>query len=141
MINVCNTTWIMASLLKGKALLPRPFSPDPKFIFSDVTLSCADLPDGDKEAIIGAVAAMGGSESNNLTKQVTHLCALTMDNAKVTAAKEKRFKCKIVLPHWCVYFLAPTRLLPTDYCLGLTTACAWESASAKTHTYFPIPRF
>lgn len=78
----------------------RPFTPDPRLFFSNVTLSCADIPTGDKDAIIGAVLAMGGMESNSLTKMTTHICALTMDHPKCQQAIEKGLKAKIVLPHW-----------------------------------------
>lgn len=68
--------------------------------FSQVNLTCADIPTGDKDAIIGAVLAMGGMESSSLTKATTHICALTMDHPKCKQAQEKYLKCKIVLPHW-----------------------------------------
>ena len=78
----------------------RPYTPDPNLIFSNMTLTCADIPNGDKDAIIGAVLAMGGIEVNSLTKLTTHICALTMDHPKCEQAREKGLKCKIVLPHW-----------------------------------------
>lgn len=102
MISIVKPTWIAQSLLKNKQAQPRPFTPDPKLIFSDVTVSCADLPTGDKDAIIGAVLAMGGMESSSLTKLTTHICALTVDNMKCQQVLEKGLKCKIVLPHWYV---------------------------------------
>jgi hypothetical protein len=100
MINVVKPSWITESLLKNKAAPTRPHTPDPNLIFSNTTICCADIPTGDKEAIVGAVLAMGGSESNALTKVTTHLCALTMDHPKCQLATEKNLKCKIVLPHW-----------------------------------------
>ena len=72
-------------------------------IFAGVTISCADIPTGDKDAIIGAVLAMGGMETNNLTKATTHICALTVDHPKCQSAREKNLKCMVVLPHWYVY--------------------------------------
>lgn len=70
--------------------------------FSNVTISCADIPSGDKDAIVGAVLAMGGMESSSLMKTTTHLCALTVDHPKCQQILEKGLKCKIVLPHWFV---------------------------------------
>jgi len=35
-----------------------------------------------------------------LTKMVTHIVALTLDNDKCEVALKKRLRCKIVLPHW-----------------------------------------
>ncbi|KAI3324252.1 BRCT domain-containing protein [Xylariaceae sp. AK1471] len=100
MIPVVKSKWISASLAKGKQAQIRPYTPDPRMIFSDVMLSCADIPDNDKEAIIGATMAMGGMDSEHVTKLTTHICALSMDHPKVRMAVEKKHKCKIVLPHW-----------------------------------------
>lgn len=88
------------SLSKNKEVHPGPYTPDPKMIFSNVTLTCEGLPSGDKDAIIGAVLAMGGMETSNLTKMTTHICALNVDGDKARSAEEKGLKCKIVLPHW-----------------------------------------
>jgi len=100
MLPVLTPAWITASLLRNKQAPPRSFTPDPRLIFSGVTICCAGLPTGDKDAIIGAVAAMGGQESCNLTKFVTHIVALTEEHEKCKAALDKRMKCKIILPHW-----------------------------------------
>ncbi|KAI1336992.1 BRCT domain-containing protein [Xylariaceae sp. FL0016] len=100
MLPVVKSKWIDASLLKGKHAQIRPFTPDPRMIFSDVILSCADIPSMDQDAIIGATMAMGGMETENVTKLTTHICALTMDHPKCKLAQEKKWKCKIVLPHW-----------------------------------------
>ncbi|KAK8046593.1 hypothetical protein PG996_014657 [Apiospora saccharicola] len=100
MIPVVKSTWIQASLAKNRQAQLRPYSPDPRMIFSDVVLTCADIPESDKESIIGATMAMGGTESNNLTKLVTHICALSTDHPKCEMVRQKSLKCKIVLPHW-----------------------------------------
>lgn len=100
MIPVVTPSWVIQSLSKGKQAQMRPFTPDPALFFKDVVLTCADIPTGDKDAIAGAVLAMGGSESSSLTKLNTHICALTMEHPKVQTAQQKGFKCKIVLPHW-----------------------------------------
>lgn len=100
MIPVVRSKWISASLAKGKQAQIRPYTPDPRMIFSDVMLSCADIPINDKEAIIGATMAMGGMYSDHVTKLTTHICALSMDHPKVQVAVEKSHRCKIVLPHW-----------------------------------------
>lgn len=107
MIPVVNPDWIKQSLVKGKEAPYRPYTPDPNLIFSDITISCADIPTGDKDAIIGGVLAMGGMETSNITKLTTHVCALTIDHPKCQTVLNNRIKCKIVLPHW--YVLTPTR--------------------------------
>lgn len=102
MIPVVTHDWITTSVLKGKQAQIRPYTPDPMLFFSKINISCADIPTGDKDAIIGAVLAMGGMESSSLTRMTTHICALTLDHPKCKAAQEKNFKVKIVLPHWYV---------------------------------------
>ena len=63
-------------------------------------MTCADIPEGDKDAIVGGVLAMGGTYSQFLTSVVTHIVALTQDNSKCRAAENKHLSCKVVLPHW-----------------------------------------
>ncbi|KAJ9151337.1 BRCT domain-containing protein [Pleurostoma richardsiae] len=100
MVPVVTSNWITMSLHKGRQAQVRPYSPDPRMIFSNVVLTCADIPLTDKEAIIGATLAMGGMESKDLSRMTTHICALSLDHPKCQQAIEKKLKCKIVLPHW-----------------------------------------
>ncbi|EMR70473.1 putative brca1 c terminus domain-containing protein [Eutypa lata UCREL1] len=100
MLPVVKSNWVTMSLAKRKQAQVRHFTPDPRMIFSDVAVSCAGLPSSDKNAIVGAVMAMGGMDSDNLSKATTHICALAMDNPKCKLVEEKKLKCKIVLPHW-----------------------------------------
>ncbi|KAM3451830.1 hypothetical protein MY3296_004977 [Beauveria thailandica] len=100
MIPVVTTNWITASVSKRRVAQVRPFSPDPRLIFSEVVVTCADLPVTDKESILGAVMALGGQESKDATKITTHVCALSMDHPKVQVPLSKGWKGKVVLPHW-----------------------------------------
>jgi hypothetical protein len=104
MINVVSPSWVQASLMKGKQVPLRPYTPDPRLIFSGINITTADIPTGDKDAIIGGVMAMGGLETSSLTKGVTHIVALSLDHPKCQQALEKKLtrdrKCMIVLPHW-----------------------------------------
>ncbi len=100
MIAVVTPAWITASLLKNKLSPVRSYSPDLRLFLSGVHVTCADIPEGDADAIAGAVTAMGGLESSSLSKVVTHIVALTLDHPKCQQALEKRLRCKIVLPHW-----------------------------------------
>jgi hypothetical protein len=99
-IQVVKPTWIRNSLSKGKQQNPRQYSPDPALIMSDVVICCADVPPGDKEAIMGGVIAMGGLCSEPLTKLVTHLIALSDDDPKCEMAKARGLSCHVLLPHW-----------------------------------------
>lgn len=100
MVPVVNTDWVKISIQRSRQAQVRPYSPDPRMIFSDVILTCADLPLSDKEAITGATMALGGMESKDVTKTTTHICALTMDHPKCQEAVKRKLRCKIVLPHW-----------------------------------------
>ncbi|KAG7286151.1 hypothetical protein NEMBOFW57_008455 [Staphylotrichum longicolle] len=100
MIPVVRSDWIKATIARNKVAQVRPFSPDPRMIFSNVVLTCADIPATDKEAITGAIMALGGMESKDLSRLTTHICALSLDHPKCVEAKKKSPKCKIVLPHW-----------------------------------------
>ncbi len=97
---VVKPDWVKASVAKGRLANPRQYSPDPRYFFSGLVVCCADLPSGDKDAIIGGVLAMGGLYSSAVTKMVTHIVALTTDPEKCKTALNKNLKCKIVLPHW-----------------------------------------
>ncbi|KYK54946.1 BRCT domain-containing protein [Drechmeria coniospora] len=100
MIPVITVQWITSSVSRRKLAQVRPFSPDPRMIFSEVVVTCAGLPVMDRESIVGATMALGGQESKEVSRLTTHICALTMDDPKVKQAAAGRVKCKIVLPHW-----------------------------------------
>ncbi|EWY88505.1 hypothetical protein FOYG_09668 [Fusarium oxysporum NRRL 32931] len=100
MIPVVTTQWITFSIARRKQAQIRPFSPDPRMIFSEVVVTCADLPETDKESIAGATMALGGQETKDASKLTTHICALSMDHPKVQVALQKGWKGKVVLPHW-----------------------------------------
>lgn len=83
MIPVVTPEWPRVSLQKKRLAHVRPYNPDPRFFFSGVMVTVAELPSGDKEAICGGVIAMGGQYSGNLTKFTTHIVALNMDNVSL----------------------------------------------------------
>lgn len=101
LIPVVKPEWVQASVTKRRLANPRQYSPDPRLFLSGVVVCCADLPSGDEDAIIGGVLAMGGLYSGAVTKQVTHLVALSIEGSKkCETALSKKLHCKIVLPHW-----------------------------------------
>ncbi|EKG19230.1 BRCT domain-containing protein [Macrophomina phaseolina MS6] len=68
---------------------------------SDVIVTCANnIPEGDREAIIGGVLAMGGQHSGVVTKMTSHLVALDVEDPKCDLVRAKNLRCKIILPHW-----------------------------------------
>ena len=100
MTSVVKPEWVTVSLAKNRLAQIRPYSPDPRLFFAGVTICCADLPPGDKDAIVGGVVAMGGQYSGNLSKMVTHVVALTEQHEKCQQALARKMPCSIVLPHW-----------------------------------------
>ena len=99
-IHVVKPSWVKHSIDKGKQSNPRQYSPDPRLFFSDVVISCGEIPEGDKEAIAGGVIATGGQHIATLSKAVTHIVALSMDDPRCQLAASKRLHCLYVLPHW-----------------------------------------
>jgi hypothetical protein len=100
LVPVVKPAWVAACLDKRRLAQVRAFSPDPRLFFSGVTISCADIPNGDKEAIIGGITAMGGQYSGGLSKVVTHIVALTEDDELCQQAVKSKLKVMTVLPHW-----------------------------------------
>ncbi|KAL1956007.1 hypothetical protein VTO42DRAFT_7907 [Malbranchea cinnamomea] len=100
LIPVVKPQWIYASISKRKLANPRQYNPDPRLFLNDVVVSTVDLPEGDKDAIIGGVLAMGGLYTSKITNSTTHLVALNLDSDKCKAARSRGLKIKIVLPHW-----------------------------------------
>ena len=100
LIPVVKPQWIQASIYKNKLANPRQYNPDPRLFLNDVVVSCVDIPEGDKDAIIGGVLAMGGLYCSKITSNTTHLVALTMESEKCKAIRARGLNIKIVLPHW-----------------------------------------
>lgn len=99
-VDVVKPSWVFQSMARSKLATARQHSPDPAQFFQDVVLTCAELPEGDKDAIIAGVIALGGQYSSPLTKLVTHIVTTDLENDKCKLAREKNLSCKIVLPHW-----------------------------------------
>ncbi|KAJ5168293.1 uncharacterized protein N7482_003887 [Penicillium canariense] len=100
LVPVVKPSWVHNSLAKRKLANPRQHSPDPRLFLSDVVVACGDIPEGDKDAIIGGVLAKGGLYSPRLTGMVTHLVDLTVESDKARLVQTKKLRVKIVLPHW-----------------------------------------
>lgn len=100
LLPVIKPQWVDASLAKSKLANPRQYSSDPRLFMSDIVICCADLPEGDKDAIIGGVLAMGGLYSAKVSGMVTHIVALTMGSDICRSVTSRKLNMKIVLPHW-----------------------------------------
>lgn len=99
-VNVVTPKWVTHSIRKSRQAQPRQHSPDPSQYFRDVVLTCANLPEGDKDAILAGVMALGGQYSGPLTKLVTHIVTMDLDNDKCQLAQQMKLQCRTVLPHW-----------------------------------------
>ncbi|KAL3464757.1 BRCT domain-containing protein [Aspergillus heterothallicus] len=100
LIPVVKPQWMQASLAKRKLANPRQYSPDPRLFLNDVVVTCGDIPEGDKDAIIGGVLAKGGIYNPRVTQMCTHLVDLTINSDKAQLVRARNFPVKIVLPHW-----------------------------------------
>ncbi|KAJ5280973.1 hypothetical protein N7478_006345 [Penicillium angulare] len=100
LIPVVKPSWVHTSLQKRKLANPRQHSPDPRLFLNDVVVTCGDIPEGDKDAIIGGVVAKGGLYSSRMSALVTHLVDLTVTSDKARLAQTKKLRIKIILPHW-----------------------------------------
>ncbi|KAK2750825.1 hypothetical protein FQN55_001837 [Onygenales sp. PD_40] len=100
LIPVVKPGWVNTSISKNKLANTRQYNPDPRLFLNDVVVSCHDLPEGDKDAIIGGVLAMGGLYNSKITRTTTHLVVLSIDSEKCMNVIARRLDIKIVLPHW-----------------------------------------
>lgn len=100
LIPVVKPQWVQASIARSKLANPRQYNPDPRLFMNDVVVTCGDIPEGDKDAIVGGVLAMGGLYSPRITSLVTHLVDLTTESDKAKIVAAKKLNTKIVLPHW-----------------------------------------
>jgi hypothetical protein len=83
MLPIITPAWVTESLNRNRILHVRAFNADPRFFFSGVDVYTADLPDGDKEAIVGGVLALGGQYRRDLSKITTHIVALSLENVRI----------------------------------------------------------
>ena len=102
MIPVVKPSWVKISLQKDRLANPVSHSPDPRLFFSGLVVYIVGLPEGDKDAIIGGVVAMGGLYSAAVSRLVTHIVTLSTAHQACQLAIAKRLDCKLVLPHWQV---------------------------------------
>ena len=127
--------WIEASLTKKRLANPKSHSPDPRLFYSGLVICTAGLPEGDKDAIIGGVLAMGGLYSASVSKLVTHIVALSMEHQACDLVKTKGLRCKIVLPHWYEADSIEIRCLSILTNEGLTTVSVLASESTRVHIF------
>ncbi|KAF5370744.1 hypothetical protein D9758_001946 [Tetrapyrgos nigripes] len=101
---VSDSTAVVTEKMGGTIHSPltSTYSPDPSMLFSGVVGCATELRDADMQIISAGITALGGQWRSALSKDVTHLFAISSSGDKyrnATTAQEQT-KIKIVLPHW-----------------------------------------
>ena len=102
-IDVVTDKWVERSVVLGKLQLAQHFSTNPALLFSGVVAcSTSDLPPTDLEVLSAGIIALGGQWRTGLTKDVTHLFAMTPNSSKYATAMHYQgtTRIKVLLPHW-----------------------------------------
>lgn len=97
---VVKKSWVGQSIGKRKVSGARQHSPDPSQYFQDVVVTFGELPDGDCDAIIGGVIALGGQYQPVFTKLTTHCVTTDENHPKCQIGRQRNPNAIIVLPHW-----------------------------------------
>ncbi|KII83923.1 hypothetical protein PLICRDRAFT_95612 [Plicaturopsis crispa FD-325 SS-3] len=100
--SIVSEEWVDRSIILGKLQPPQYYSADPAMIFSGVVACATGLTASDLEVLSAGVVALGGQWRTGLTKDVTHLFALSAGSYKYETAMHfrKLTGLKVVLPHW-----------------------------------------
>ncbi|KAK0212813.1 hypothetical protein DFS33DRAFT_1284670 [Desarmillaria ectypa] len=101
-IAVVTDLWVDRSLTMGKLQRTAYYSPDPAFLFSGVVACSADLSTADIETLSAGITALGGQWRLGLTRDVTHLFAVSCSSDKYKTAMQYQevTHINIILPHW-----------------------------------------
>ncbi|KAF8877711.1 hypothetical protein BD779DRAFT_1677212 [Infundibulicybe gibba] len=100
--NVVIDKWVDKSLIFGKLQPAQFYSPDPSMIFSGVVACAAELSAADLEVLSAGITALGGQWRIGLTKDVTHLFAISPKSNKYATAMhfQQHTRVIVLLPHW-----------------------------------------
>ncbi|KAI0935547.1 hypothetical protein AcV5_003952 [Taiwanofungus camphoratus] len=94
--------WVERSRILGSQQPPEFYSPDPALLFSGIVAAATDLSKADLELLSAAITALGGQWRTALTRDVTHLFALSSGSVKYETAmhfRDKTGMC-VLVPHW-----------------------------------------
>ncbi|CCM03482.1 uncharacterized protein FIBRA_05616 [Fibroporia radiculosa] len=115
--HVVTPAWVERSIVLKALQPPEFYSTDPAFLFSGITATATDMSPHDLELLSAAITALGGQWRTTLTRDVTHLFALSTGSLHYETAMhfQDSTHMKILVPHW---FEDSIRLgikgLPTD---------------------------
>ncbi|KAK0461234.1 uncharacterized protein EV420DRAFT_1531024 [Desarmillaria tabescens] len=101
-VAVVKDLWVDRSLTMGKLQRTAYYSPDPAFLFSGVVACSADLSAADAETLSAGITALGGQWRLGLTRDVTHMFAVSRSSDKYKTAMQYQevTRINIILPHW-----------------------------------------
>ncbi|PFH45698.1 hypothetical protein AMATHDRAFT_71207 [Amanita thiersii Skay4041] len=101
-VAVVTDIWVERSIILGRMQSPAHYSADPAMIFSGVIACATEIPSTDLEVLSAGITALGGQWRTALTRDVTHLFALSKSSPKYATALhfQPQTKVHIVLPHW-----------------------------------------
>nr|GAT60529.1 predicted protein [Mycena chlorophos] len=101
-VHVVSDFWVDRCMVLGELLDPQFYSMEHGKIFSGVIGCATGLSAADLTVLKTGVTSLGGSWRMGLTREVTHLFAISPNSDKYVAAMAHKDKTqiKILLPHW-----------------------------------------
>ncbi|KAH3668724.1 hypothetical protein OGAPHI_002478 [Ogataea philodendri] len=145
MIPVVREDWVLDSIAANLIETLRPYSPDPKYFLSSVSVCCAaSVCQGDQDAVFSAVRSFGGIHTDLLSRRTTHLVAVDLDDEKCQMAAAFNQACEkeailIVRPEWVFDSIVSKRKLPeSPYAVNTRDSAAEPVSSSlfKGQTFF-----
>ncbi|KAJ6593333.1 hypothetical protein B0H19DRAFT_17663 [Mycena capillaripes] len=101
-VAVVSDLWVERSVAANKMQLPGYYSASRSKLFSGVIACSADLHPSDEEVVSVGITALGGQWRMGLTKDVTHLFAVTPTSERYSTGMGYRDQThvKVLVPDW-----------------------------------------
>ncbi|KAJ7736891.1 hypothetical protein B0H16DRAFT_1326401 [Mycena metata] len=99
---VVSDLWVGRSIAANKMQQPGHYSAARSMIFSGVVACSADLHSSDEEVISAGIMGLGGQFRMGLTKDVTHLFAISPNSEKYSTGMSHRDQTslRVLVPDW-----------------------------------------
>ncbi|EMR09489.1 hypothetical protein PNEG_02077 [Pneumocystis murina B123] len=135
-IPIINVNWVEASIRRKHLQNIKYFSADPRHFFTGVVITCVGLSDGNRNAIHEGALALGGQCTEVLSKSVTHIITLDVNNETCRQVlKRPELGIKILSPAWFNDCLKQRqRVDETPY---LLTDYIFDENKTKTESVLP----
>lgn len=106
-------SWVERSVKMSTIQEPSRYSPDPRHIFSGITIFCSsEIPPADREVMYGLISALGGQSRAVPTKDTTHILTTQVVSSNFDQVRQAALGIKFVLPLWFQNCLQTHRCLP-----------------------------